>query len=266
MATPKRNLVFGNYTGTPAESESDDDSISISSTVVSEENPDETYIVENILAERYFSEEDRPRYLVKWEGYPIERCSWEPLEMFDDFNTINEWKEIQRKQRDANSEVEVFDWRKWDEDRLAERLDQEARKDRRERKRLKMARHARQGRKPRGNPRPGYRGYTKENGDFIASDNEPILEESDSDDPIAWRRKRRRVPTPESESDGNESVDSLMMEFKTQAAKSNSSGRAGNAIAKAQTKRPGERNARPEQEEIPSRKVAIPNQLYKQEG
>nr|NP_611240.1 oxpecker [Drosophila melanogaster]AAF57821.1 oxpecker [Drosophila melanogaster] len=36
------------------------------------------YIVEKFLGKRYLR--GRPQYLTKWEGYPIEQCTWEPLE------------------------------------------------------------------------------------------------------------------------------------------------------------------------------------------
>ncbi|KAG0632754.1 hypothetical protein HOY80DRAFT_866728, partial [Tuber brumale] len=116
---------------------SDSDTISLTSTVASEEDPDDTYIVENILGEKWIESEGKMRYLVKWEGYPMSRASWEPLEMFDDQDTIQEWKATQEAIR-ARGELPPFDWQKWDRERLAEAEAQEDRKRRRAKKRQKV--------------------------------------------------------------------------------------------------------------------------------
>ncbi|KAI5306376.1 hypothetical protein KEM56_001157, partial [Ascosphaera pollenicola] len=55
-----------------------DDNISLTSTVI--DNPDRENNVEEILAKRDFY--DRAYYLVKWEGFPIEQATWEPIESF----------------------------------------------------------------------------------------------------------------------------------------------------------------------------------------
>lgn len=52
------------------------------------------YDVETILAERCI--EGKPYYLVHWAGYTLERCSWEPVESFDDpEDVLNGWREKQ---------------------------------------------------------------------------------------------------------------------------------------------------------------------------
>ena len=66
--------------------ESDD--ISITSTVESE--PRSEYVVDRILAERV-GEDGQCQYLVKWEGYPDERSTWEPEDCFQK-KTIRDWK------------------------------------------------------------------------------------------------------------------------------------------------------------------------------
>ena len=67
---------------------SDDDSISVTSTIQSE--PQEVYPLDSILAERV--EDGATQYLVKWEGYPLERCTWEAEDNFQNDATLPEWK------------------------------------------------------------------------------------------------------------------------------------------------------------------------------
>ncbi|KAI9823701.1 MAG: hypothetical protein M1819_001145 [Sarea resinae] len=73
-----------------------DDSISVTSTAASEER--DAYPVERILAE-IEDENGDPFYLVKWEGYPNSRSTWEPRSSFadNDDETLPEWEA--RKQR-----------------------------------------------------------------------------------------------------------------------------------------------------------------------
>src|SRR5438034_5054871 len=66
-----------------------DDDISITSTVPSE--PKDEYEVEAILAQRTFAVGEM--YLVKWVGYPYERCTWEPGDSFCDPRSLEEWRE-----------------------------------------------------------------------------------------------------------------------------------------------------------------------------
>lgn len=67
---------------------SDEDSISITSTAPSE--PREEYPVEAIIAEREV--DGTIEYLVRWEGYPDERCTWEPESSFQSEDTLFDWK------------------------------------------------------------------------------------------------------------------------------------------------------------------------------
>lgn len=67
----------------------DDDSISITSTAPSE--PREEYAVETVLAAR--ETDGATQYLVKWEGYPEERCTWEPATSFQSLDTLSDWDE-----------------------------------------------------------------------------------------------------------------------------------------------------------------------------
>ncbi|KAI9680332.1 MAG: hypothetical protein M1829_001218 [Trizodia sp. TS-e1964] len=69
--------------------ESDDDSVSLNSTELSEVQ--EEYPVERILAER--TNGSKQAYLVKWENYPINRSTWEPIESFTNPGILDQWKE-----------------------------------------------------------------------------------------------------------------------------------------------------------------------------
>lgn len=46
--------------------------------------------VERILADDVV--EGQTFYLVKWQGYPDEECTWEPLESFTSKTSIDEWE------------------------------------------------------------------------------------------------------------------------------------------------------------------------------
>lgn len=70
----------------------EEDGISITSTVPSE--PAYEYTVDDILAER--PSEHGTEYLVRWEGYPIERSTWEPEESFNDPQTLLDWRKKKR--------------------------------------------------------------------------------------------------------------------------------------------------------------------------
>ena len=72
----------------PAEYPSDEDDISVTSTAASVQL--EEYEINTILAQRTF--EGLNQYLVRWEGYPDERCTWEPEDNFCDPTTLKEWR------------------------------------------------------------------------------------------------------------------------------------------------------------------------------
>lgn len=52
-------------------------------------NSDEVYDVERILAESV--EDGITKYLVKWQNYPDDQCTWEPVENFDTSETLAIW-------------------------------------------------------------------------------------------------------------------------------------------------------------------------------
>lgn len=83
-------------------SDSEDD-ISLASTASSDQL--EEYEVEAILAQRNINGIEQ--YLVKWEGYPYERCNWEPEESFCNPITLEEWGE--RRAAISRGEQPEFD-------------------------------------------------------------------------------------------------------------------------------------------------------------
>lgn len=91
---------------TPRHSDHNDD-ISVTSTPPSE--PQDEYEVERVLAERDF--DTQVMYLVKWAGYPLDRCTWEPEDSFCDPQTLEEWrvkKEAITQEKEAPFDVDAL--------------------------------------------------------------------------------------------------------------------------------------------------------------
>ena len=111
----------------------DDDVLSLTSTVQSE--PQVEYPLEGILAERVIA--GVREYLVKWDGYPDERCTWEPEENFQNDSTLPEW--IRQKARIEEGTAQPYDVEALEariENWKHETLDRKAR---RRRRRLKLS-------------------------------------------------------------------------------------------------------------------------------
>lgn len=83
----------------------DADTVSITSTVLSEQKDE--YPLEAILAEEKFK--GVTKYLVKWEGYPEHRCTWETRSNFQDGedSTFHEWET--QKMRVSRGFAKPFD-------------------------------------------------------------------------------------------------------------------------------------------------------------
>lgn len=109
----------------------DDDDVSVTSTVPSE--PESEHEVETILTERTLGDEGETLYLVKWAGYPIERCTWEPAESFYDQETFEDWD--RKKEAIAEGKRPAFDLERWERHLTAVEAAREQRKRRREAKR-----------------------------------------------------------------------------------------------------------------------------------
>ena len=67
-----------------------DDKISVTSTAPSEQRDE--YLVDRIVGEREI--DGAKEYLVMWEGYPEERCTWEPETNFDGGVIIPAWEHV----------------------------------------------------------------------------------------------------------------------------------------------------------------------------
>ncbi|KAI0426985.1 hypothetical protein F5Y09DRAFT_317387 [Xylaria sp. FL1042] len=73
----------------------DEDDLSITSTNPGENDTEKEWEVDDILAER--PHPDNPNaslYLIKWEGFKLEDCTWEPLEHLGD-GLLQKWEEHQ---------------------------------------------------------------------------------------------------------------------------------------------------------------------------
>ncbi|KAI0154477.1 hypothetical protein GGR57DRAFT_116046 [Xylariaceae sp. FL1272] len=85
----------------------DEDSLSITSTVVDSGDPDQNWFVDDVLAER--PHPDIPgviQYLIKWEDYPLEDATWEPVENLGQ-DLVPQWEEV--KSEIAQGSRQAFD-------------------------------------------------------------------------------------------------------------------------------------------------------------
>ncbi|OLN95401.1 hypothetical protein CCHL11_04685 [Colletotrichum chlorophyti] len=98
------------YSGSCSGGTPDDDAISVNSTLVSEHDSDEEWLVEGIRFQGH--EDGKDKYLVEWTGYPIEEATWEPEENVTR-ELLQEWQDTQAKQ--ARGEEEPFDIAAWQE-------------------------------------------------------------------------------------------------------------------------------------------------------
>ncbi|KAF4766581.1 hypothetical protein HAV15_011058 [Penicillium sp. str.  len=121
------------------------DADSLASTAESEAEAE--YFVNGIHAERRFyvepdSEDDEgvfiTQYLVEWAGYSMDRCSWEPKEMFTSEETLDGWEE--KKKRIADGKQSPFDLKEWEKNMAVLEKKTKKRKEDRRRKREQRAR------------------------------------------------------------------------------------------------------------------------------
>ena len=106
--------------------DSDSDTISLTSTVLSEQKDE--YPVEAILAEREVDGKQR-RFLVMWEGYSDVRATWEPATSFDDESTFLEWEARKRRQNQClEPAFDLEDWQARVDEIEREKLKRKARR------------------------------------------------------------------------------------------------------------------------------------------
>ncbi|OTB01590.1 hypothetical protein M426DRAFT_14341 [Hypoxylon sp. CI-4A] len=91
--------------------EDDFDTISLTSTDPGDQDEDKEWLVENIFAEQPHPE--RPgesQYLIKWDGFPMDQCTWEPTEHLGQ-GLLEGWE--RRKSAVEAGELEAFDLEIW---------------------------------------------------------------------------------------------------------------------------------------------------------
>ncbi|RKF63535.1 putative chromo domain-containing protein [Erysiphe neolycopersici] len=117
---------------------SDNDSISLTSTVASAHSENEFFEVKRILAENPNS--NTATFLIQWEGYPVSRATWEPRKQIRHLRSvINEWRQTQKLEQSGIQES--FDTTAWAAAREESEDERQSRKIRRaiKRKRLQRA-------------------------------------------------------------------------------------------------------------------------------
>ncbi|KAL1952486.1 hypothetical protein VTO42DRAFT_5192 [Malbranchea cinnamomea] len=182
---------------------SDDDSISITSTIPSESQDE--YEVEGVLAESKLNDgTDKVYYLVKWAGYPIERSTWEPEESFCDPRTLEDWRA--KKEAIAQNREKPFDV-----DALMEKINvlEEA----------KALRHKRRKAKRKRLGIPVSPSSSDEESDESSSLGGFIVDDDDDDDDVGEtevkpKKKKKLAKRKRGNSEGDEtrSIDSLFGE------------------------------------------------------
>ncbi|KAJ4416678.1 hypothetical protein N0V82_006587 [Gnomoniopsis sp. IMI 355080] len=77
----RRSSRSSSLAQTPTNEDDDSDTISLTSTIESEDPPDTEYVVEGVHAEREQEIDGKiqPVYLVEWANFPLDQCTWEPL-------------------------------------------------------------------------------------------------------------------------------------------------------------------------------------------
>ncbi|KAM3463017.1 hypothetical protein NHJ6243_003632 [Beauveria neobassiana] len=87
----------------------DDDSISLTSTVEDEVDPDTQWTVKQILADGQV--EGETKYLIEWEDFPLSACTWEPKEHLPE-SLLEEWAQNKQNQQERNaSRLHIEEWR-----------------------------------------------------------------------------------------------------------------------------------------------------------
>ena len=76
------------------------------------QEPDNQYYVEQIVAKRM--NRNKPQYLIKWEGFPKENSTWEPIE---NLQNVLQWvEEFEKKTNNLKEEKRKEEYKKMNED------------------------------------------------------------------------------------------------------------------------------------------------------
>jgi hypothetical protein len=161
---------------------SDADSISVTSTKVSDE--DAEYAVEKILAEEPHHETGEMMYLIKWEGYPLHQFTWEPAENLLAPQILADW------QRDKDA-VEAGTSQPFDMESYLEIMERHT-DEREERRERRMAKRKRLGLPSRSGS------VANRSADEFEARN--AAESSEDDEPLRGRQKQVNDPTPKRKS------------------------------------------------------------------
>ncbi|OIW25825.1 hypothetical protein CONLIGDRAFT_647555 [Coniochaeta ligniaria NRRL 30616] len=90
--------------------ELDDDNISLTSTLPDEHDPEEEFAVKTIHMENVAEDGGEMLYLVEWEDYPLDRCTWEPASNIGE-ELLQIWE--QKKEAQGKGQEEAWTWDKW---------------------------------------------------------------------------------------------------------------------------------------------------------
>lgn len=114
----------------------DDDKLSLTSTAPDVNDSDEEFVVETVLAEKPSPANPQESfYLIKWEGFPLHQCTWEPEEnLGTDLKTM--WEE--KKAMCTRGELEAFDVEVYNHAQRTAAEEKAERHRRRNAKRLRM--------------------------------------------------------------------------------------------------------------------------------
>ncbi|KAI1825156.1 hypothetical protein F4861DRAFT_207071 [Xylaria intraflava] len=93
MASDQPGLVQSREGDASERPDEDEDDVSITSTDAGDNDCDKEWDVDDILAERRHPDDpDTMQYLIKWEGFELKDCTWEPLENLGD-GLLARWEE-----------------------------------------------------------------------------------------------------------------------------------------------------------------------------
>lgn len=182
--------------GLDTDPDSDEDSITTTSTEVSQDVENQIFPVKEILADKWSEDYQTRVYLVFWEGYSVERATWEPASSFDEGREY-----IITDYLKSKGQREEFDWQNWEDERERDaRLKLERQKRRAAKRRRRGQVHVQQFKPPKRRVEKSVVEPTREV-NWATSDEDlegnlagfiVIDDDQDSDVPIVRRKTRKR--------------------------------------------------------------------------